>query len=594
MPVKMPSVQKQQIMVRGQLKLFFRFLKLILPHKGRWLIILLLSGLSSLIGLVNPYLTKLVIDKAVGNRDLKLFFILSLIGGTAFLLGIVMGALKQYLERYIRIKVGFELNRRVFQSIQRLPFSWFQNKSTGENIYHISYDSDRVRDFITTTPPQVVSIFPQLIITIFIVFKLNWQMALLTLCLAPFMYLPYYFITKRMRNTWQLMIENSQEIFKGLQEIFSHIQLVKAFGKELASTRRYLRKIIKGIRLELKNIKLEIVSGISSQVLSKVVTGLITFYGMYNVIRGNMTLGTFSAIIVYLMQLLGLQGQFAFFFQTSVMGLVSCQRVAYILDEADQTKVRFGKADVNLREAEINFKDVSFGYNKGEYILKNLSFSIPFARHIALVGPSGCGKTTILNLIVRLYEPWSGRITVDNLNIKEISPESLISQVGIALQEPFLWDDTIENNIRYGREGATLEEIIELSKITGVNDFVQEMPLKYLTVIGENACKISEGQKQKIAITRALIKNPRVLILDEAMSSMDSASEEKIISGLKDHFPGLAVITVSHRLSTVMKSDLVYYLLGPEVMRIDTVENILVKDADFAKLFVGQKNPLSP
>jgi len=540
------------------------------------------------LSLVNPYLAKLVIDKAIGDKDIRLFVILALIGGGVFLLDALLGVIRRLLEGYIKTKVGFDLNRKVYKELQHLSLRWFQDKSTGENLYKISFDIDGVRDFITTLPPQAVSVFPQLILTLIIVFSLNWRMSALALCLAPFLHLPYYYYSREMQAVWQALIENSQDVFKNLQETLSHMQLVKVFGRETHSVRGHLKGLIRGIRIEIKSLKIEITNTLAGQLASKVIIGLIACYGIYEVIKGKMTLGTYSAIMVYLAQLVGLQGQAAHFFQTTTMGLISCRRIAQILDETKEATQEKAAKIIFSKKRDLNFKNISFGYRKQEYILKNISFDIKGAGHMALVGPSGCGKTTILNLILRLHEPWEGQILMDGRDIKSIDPKALKEQMGVALQEPFLWNDTVENNIKYGNEKATREEIINIGRIIGMEEFIRDLPLGYATMIGENACKISEGQKQRIAIARALIKNPAILILDEAMSSMDSESEEKILVSLKEFRNNMTIIAVSHRLSAVMRAEKVCYLKSADRMVIDTPQSLLRDDQDFTRLFAGQ------
>ena len=379
---------------KTQLKLFFRFLRLLLPYRKRWLLILTLSGLGTLLGLINPYLTKLVIDKGFANKDLKTFVILVSIGAGVFILNGAVGGLKQFLDRYIRHKVNFDLNKKVFKHLQNLSFSYFADKSSGEHLYRISYDIDRVTDFITTAPPETITLFPKLLLTLGIVFYLNWKMALFSLILTPFLYLPTYYFTRRMRKVWEALIENSEDIFKSLQEVFSRIQLVKVFGKEAASVRAYLKRLIANIRIRIKNIRLEIFSGFAASAMNRVILGAIAFYGGYQVIKGQMSLGALAAITVYLGQLVGLQGRFAHFFQTTALGLVSCQRVAEILDEKTKVvQVRYAK-EVRFPKGEILFQDVSFGYRVGEPVFKKISFAIEGKGHIAFVGPSGCGKTS--------------------------------------------------------------------------------------------------------------------------------------------------------------------------------------------------------
>ncbi len=547
-----------------------------------------------LLSLVNPYLSKLVIDRAFGNRDLKVFIILTLIGVTIFILNGLVSGLKDYLDRQVKIKVNFDLSKKVFKHFEKLDFDYFQNRSTGEHLYKSSYDIDRAADFITTTLPRVVATFPKLLFILLIILRLNWQMAVFSLCLAPLLYLPPYYFTGKMRKIWKDLIKNSEGIFKHLSEVFSHIQLVKAFGKEAYEVREHLRRRISNIRMRMRNVRLEVVSGFAGSAVNRIVIGLITFYGGYQVIKGQMTLGSLAAIMLYIGQLIGLQNSFAQFFQSIALGLVSCQRLEEILDEKVKMVEVKGARDVLFKKGKIVFRDVSFGYKQGESVLSGISFNIDGGSHIALVGSSGCGKTTILNLLLRLYEPWAGEIIIDGYDIRKLRFSSLKGQVGIALQEPFLWNDTIENNIRYGRPDASEQEVIEAAKICVVDEFVDKLPNRYKTLIGENACKISEGQKQKIAIARALIKRPKILILDEAMSSMDSRSEERIIARVRQIPEILTLIVVSHRLSTVMNADKVYFLHKPDQMLITSGKELLRNNRAFYHLFAAQAQDFPP
>jgi ABC-type multidrug transport system fused ATPase/permease subunit len=568
--------------------LFVRFIKYALTYRKSWLTVIMLEALISLLGLINPYLTKLVVDNAIGNKNLKVFIILALIGGSIFILSGLLSSWSSFLERYIKLKVNFDLNRDIFRRIQSFSLNWFQDKSTGEHMYKISYDVDRVTEFITFIPTRAVAIFPKLLVTLVIIFYFNWKISVLSLSLAPILYLPPYYFSRKMRLVWHALAENSQEIFKNLNEVFSHIQLIKSFGREAHAIHVYLKKLIVNIKISTKNQRLEIVGGFAASLSSKLVTGLIVFYGGYQVIKGQMTLGTLTAIMVYLSQLISLQGQIAMFFQDSVSGFVSCERIAKILNEEDRIRELPGARKADFKSYSISFDQVSFGYRKDKYIIKDLSFQIESGKHIALVGPSGCGKTTLLNLILRLYDPWHGQISIDGVDLKGLEINSLKQRIGVVLQEPFLWNDSIKNNICYGIESVSGAQVDEAARITGVDELVRNLPLGYDTVIGENACKISEGQKQRIAIARALIKSPRILIFDEAFSSLDSASENKILATIKDVYKDITIIIVSHRLSSLSKAEIIYYLKHPETIIIDSFKNLLLNDNEFPKVFVGQ------
>jgi len=391
-----------------------------------------------------------------------------------------------------------------------------------------------------------------------------------------------------MRKAWEDLNQNSEDTFNVLGEIFSHIPLIKIFAKEIATRREYLKKLIFEIRIRLKNIKLEMLSGFISRSEYKIVVGLISLYGGYQVIKGNLSLGSLSAITLYMYQLISLPNEFYSIFETFTFDMISCKKIAKVLDEKITAGEIKNAKKVIFEKGDIIFENVNFGYLQNQYVLRNVNFRISSGCHIALVGHSGCGKTTILNLLARLYEPWTGEVFIDNWNINAIKLHSLRKQIGFALQEPFLLNSTIEDNIKYAREDATSEELMRVSKITCVDEFIKDLPNGYQTVVGENASKISEGQKQRIAIARAIIKNPKILILDEALSSLDSQTEEKIIDNLRSEFWNSTLIIVSHRFSTVQKMNLVYFFESPSNMRIGTHEELIEISPAYRRLFASQ------
>ncbi|MFH1641056.1 MAG: ABC transporter ATP-binding protein, partial [Candidatus Omnitrophota bacterium] len=270
---------RKKDVIKSHIRLFLRFLALLLPYRNKWLMILLLSGLGALLSLVNPYLTKLVIDKAIVNKDLNLFIMLALIGIAVFCLNGLISGLRNFLDRHIKIKASLDLNIKVFRKLQSLSFGYFTDKSTGEHLYGISYDIERIIDFIAATPPQAIALFFRLLLVLGIVFYLNWRMAVLSLILTPFLYFPIYYFSRRMKKVWEILIEDYQRIFKALTEVFSHIQLIKILGKETQSIRHYFRLLIGNARIRIENTTLEVFSGFTSQSLSRVLVGLIAFYG---------------------------------------------------------------------------------------------------------------------------------------------------------------------------------------------------------------------------------------------------------------------------------------------------------------------------
>jgi ABC-type bacteriocin/lantibiotic exporter with double-glycine peptidase domain len=558
--------------IKVNFKLLFQFFKFLFPYRRRWLFAFVLSASANLLTVISPYVMKLIIDKAIGNKDIKVLVFLVIVGSFIFIFGDLAVKFSQFLERHIRAKINFSLNKRVLRHLQRLEFSYFQNKSSGDHLYRISYDTERVIDFITTTLPQSLYIFPKLILIFGIIFYLNWKIAFMSLISTLFLYLPTVYFAAKRKKMWREWIEHFEGIFKKLQEFFSHIQLIKAFGRETESVRGYLKSLIANIRIKLKNLRLGLFSSFVIGFIGRVIMGFIIFYGGYEVINNQMTLGSFAAIMIYIGQLVALQVGFSHSFQEISLGLVSCRRIANILNTTS-LPVSKGISGV-IKKGEIVFEGVSFSYNS-TLILNNINFTIKSGGHIALVGPSGCGKTTLLNLILKLYIPSKGNIYIDGYNINNINTGYLRSQVAVVLQEPFLFNNTVENNIKFASPAARKEEIIRVAELCDVHKDIEKMPKKYKTIIGENGCRISEGQKQKIAIARALLKKAKILILDEAFSFIDYESAAKIMDNIKNSFKDTTLIVVTHRVPIMLKADYVYVLKSGSITNIFKSQELL-------------------
>jgi len=569
---------------------YIKFLRFLLPFWKKEILAFSLTGVVMLLGLVNPYITKRIIDDAYRNRNLKLFIILIAVGGAIFLISSIIGGLTEYLNRYIRLKINFNLSRRLFKKMQSLPYGYFQDGSTGENLFRLNYDIDIITQFVTETIPKLAAALLKSLLIVAIVFYLNWRMALFSLMLTPILLLPYYFI-RRIRKVIEDFRTVSQAIFKELHEALTHIHLIKAFGKERYQSRRYVRRLTEKIRVALKNSRLEIAGSFVNNATNRLIFAMVTLYGGYILIKGDLTLGSLSAIAMYFSQLTALQNEFLQSFQSFSYGYVSCERLEMILDAAGPKLLEDSNAkEAEFRHSAIEFRNVSFGYKTDMPVLRNLSFAIENGSCVALVGHSGCGKTTLTNLILRLYDLDQGQIFIGGYDSKFLKAKSLYAQIGVVLQEPYLWNDTIKNNINYGRREADFDEIKEAAQAACLDDFIYCLGQGFDTVIGENACKISEGQKQRIAIARALIKRPKILILDEALSSVDAQLEARIIDNIKEQLKGVTLIVISHRFSAIKRMDLVYFFCGPDSVAIGTHDELIKNNSRYQQYLAHQLN----
>jgi len=570
-----------------------KFCRYLAPFWPKALLALVLNTLAIGIGLVNPYLAKIIIDQAYAEKNLRLFIILVAGAGFIFALSGILSGVSSYLNRYIKLRINLALNRKVFKKLSLLSYGFFQDTSTGENLYKIGYDIERLSQFSAVILPRLITFIPKTLFLLAVIFYLNWKIGLLALLLMPFLYTFSFYLIKRLRKMSKALLENSQGIFSGLQEVLSHMQLVKAFGKERTAQRNYLHKLIANLRLNLKIVKFETGGSFVHTLVDRAILGLLIFYAGYQLLQGKISLGSLTAISIYLGQLAGLQNTLSYYLQEISLGLVSAERLDDLLQTVPESKTETKSEYAGFSKDSIEFKNVSFSYKPGKTVLENLGFSVPAGAFISLAGASGIGKTTILHLITRLFRPQEGAILINGTDINYIKSQALYAQIGFALQEPFLWNDSIENNISYGARNASLQEIQQAAKTACIEEFINTLPCGWATVIGENACKISEGQKQRIALARAIIKRPKILLLDEALSSLDSETEAKIIGNLRNALRETTLILVSHRLSTVLSMDLAYFLRGADEIIIAKPQELLEKNVSFRNLFAGQIKDVS-
>lgn len=575
-------------MKEADFKNFINFLKYIKPYWKKEFLVWLLSFIVSLLSLVSPIIAKLVIDKAYLGRDLGIFIKLIIIGGLIFVISNLADTFSYYLSEYITSRVKFDLQKKIFKKLDTLSYSFFQKKTSGEYIYRLNSESSQVASLITTFIPRLLDVIPKLLLTFVILFVLNWRICLLIFILTLFLYLPNLLLIKKIMDKSRQLLDSAQDILEAAREVFSNMQVVKVFSKERYENRRFISRLAKDMRIGLADAKLQLISSSLGSWINRIILGIITIYGGYNIIKGQMTLGSFTAIMMYIGQLIGLQGNLSSFFVNFSIGNISVNRVSDILEFWPQEADDKDASNYLFSTGEIEFKDVSFGYYPDKNVIHNLNFRINNGLVVGLVGTSGCGKTTIVNLIVKLYQISNGKISIDGKDIKFVKNDSLRSQIGMAMQKPILWNDTIRNNIIYGNSKATEDELLRASQISCAYEFIEDMPQKFNTVVDEAAARLSEGQKQRISLARALIKNPKILIIDEGMSSLDSKTEDRIIDNLRRDCRDKTIVVISHRLSTVKKLDLIYFLEGSKKMSVGSHAQLAKENLGYRALFASQ------
>jgi ATP-binding cassette subfamily B protein len=564
------------------------FLKSILSFKKQILILFLLGLFSSGFVLLVPYISKLFIDKAFIEKDFAKFLKLSMLGAVIFIFSTLLGVLNDVITERMEITFKVNLARKFIKKFYLLDLDFFQSRSTGENV-HRFLDTEAIVDFILKHCPVLLEDLFKLLIILVVSLWINAHLTLALLFLSPLFLLRSLYIQKKLgpiyRSIWQYRALVSKEIY----EAFSKVLIIKALGLGSFQRRVYLKSLIKNMRWRLKSFRWSTISSVSATFVSKAVYGAITLYGGWLIIKGKLTLGSYTAVMLYIAQLGAILGSLGYKLEYFTQGTILLEKFFEVMNLEPRIKDLPGAVNIRFLKGEIHFNDVWFGYQQNRPILKGVNFTIPPSFWISIVGPSGCGKTTLVNLILRLYEPSRGKVLLDGLDLRLIRLESLRKKIAIATQQPFLFDVPIKENIAYGLKGVSEEQITQAAKAACVHDFIVQLPKGYDTLIGEDACRLSQGLKQRIAIARAIARDPDLLILDEATSSVDSPTEERIFKALREKRQGLSTIVVSHRLFSIKDADRIYFFRQDGNIEEGTHSQLLFASPLYRDFFQNQQ-----
>lgn len=590
MPLK-PKQEYSRISIKAikeAFHLFLRFNRYLLRYWKNELAILIAASISMVFSLLTPYLGKIVLDNGILARDKTLFLKFTLIGLAIYALRMITDRGSAWLKNSVARKIKIRLARDALKKVRHLSLASFQDSSVGECVSRLGADLAASANIITNTLPDLIKAVLRLVLITAIIFLINGKLLLLIIAYQLLVITQAFFFTKKDEQLSRAAYRNSWEMSRVLTQLFSQIYFVKISGNIAAMIRKYFRAFAAGIRLDLKTSRLEYISGILSETSGKLFFGIVGFVGTLLVIKGELTLGSLGAVMAYVSQGAGAYAALFGLLQRIFLNRISLERLAELLDEEIYVKERPDSRNVEFSAGKIEFRDVAFRYDSGSYILDKMNFVVMPEAKIALVGPSGCGKTTIANLILRLYDVNSGEILIDGCDLKEMKFKSIYDQIGLAPQSPFVWSGSIGEIITGASSKIDETAMIEAAKLAEIHSFIAGLPAGYDTVLSDIVSKISQGQKQRIAIARAIAKQPKVLIMDEACSSLDSHTEERIIDNIRHRYPCLTFIMISHRLSAVRKMDAVYFLKSPAEMSIASHPWLMDNDIKYTELFANQ------
>jgi subfamily B ATP-binding cassette protein MsbA len=499
------------------------------------------------------WMTKLIIDDAIPKESLTLVGVY-LIGMIAVSGGLnLLGAVQLYLEQWVGQRVIFDVRGALYDHLQSQSMSFYDANQTGQLMSRVTNDVSQVQFFLTQGLSRLVTTFITIAANLAVMFWLDWHLTLISLVVVPLI----LWFQKYSVKVWPLF-RKRQELQASLnvviQENVAGIKLVKAYGREQFEADRF-----NAVNEEMRSVALQSwrvfgVTGPGQEFATYLSAIIIITVGGLRVMEGHLTIGDLSAFYAYVLTMFAPVRFLVFINQMALNALASGERIFEILDTPLDVMDRPGAVRLEHVSGSVTMENVSFAYGKGAPLLRDISIDVPPGKTLALVGPSGSGKTTLVNLIPRFYDPTTGTVQIDGHDVRDIQVEALRAQMGMVMQETFLFNASIRENIAYGRADASIEEIEAAARAANAHPFISEMPNGYDTEIGERGTRLSGGQRQRLAIARAILVDPRILILDEATSSVDNQTDYLIRQALDSLMEGRTTIVIAHRLSTVQRA----------------------------------------
>lgn len=546
---------------------------------------------SGILGLLVPFLIGKAVDAIFPGPNLVEFGRLKFISAlllSIYILDSGLTFLQEYIVAGIAQKVVHDIRKSLFGKLQSLPIVYFDTQTHGELMSRLTNDVDNISNTISQSTVQFMASVVNIVGSLIMMIRLSGFMTIASLITVPMVYL----LTKTIAKRTKVLFKEQQEalgLLNGhIEETIGGIHVVKAFNKEDKVVDEFIRQnhILREV-----GVKAQIWSGFIMPLMNVINNfgfGVIAILGGALAVKGKISVGIIASFIFYSRQFTRPLNELASTFNTLQSGIAGAERVFEILDEEEERKDGEGAILATDIEGEVEFKFVSFEYEPGEPVLKDISFKVEPGTNIALVGATGAGKTTIVNLLTGFYEIEEGEILIDGINIKDYQKDSLREIFGMVLQDTYLFSGTIEENIRYGKLDATYEEIERAAKMSKAHDFISRLPMGYDTILSEGGMNLSQGQRQLIAISRAILADPSILILDEATSSVDTRTELKIQEAMVQLMKGRTTFIIAHRLSTIREADIIMVIDDGKIVEKGNHDQLIDKKGKYYNLYMSQ------
>jgi ATP-binding cassette, subfamily B, bacterial len=555
------------------------------PYKTRTVLSVVAMLLATATALAPPFLGKYALDYAIGENDLtRLWWIVG-----AFLVAGLLNWGTSYAQTYLTGWVGerilADLRNRLFDHLQRLSLGFYERNRAGVIISRLTNDVEAIDQLVTDGVTSLVQNTLTLLGTAILLFILDWRLALATLGVIPFMSVATFIFRTRSARAYAAVRERLGLVTATLAEDIAGMRIVQAFTRERTNVRNF-REVSE--RYRESNMQTVVLNGLYFpfvDLLSSVALAVVLGYGGHLYFQGDVTLGTLFAFMLYVQNFFDPVQQLSQLYGTFLSATAALDKIVDVLDQEPEVVDRPGAISLPSVDGRVAFEGVRFGYGDGPEVLHGLELDVPPGTTVALVGHTGAGKSTIAKLLARFYDPREGRITIDGHDLRDVTQASLRRQLGIVPQEGFLFAGTVTENIAFGRPDASSDEVVRAAKTIGAHDFILRLEDGYETQLQERGSRLSLGQRQLVALARALLADPRLLILDEATSSVDIGTERKIEQALRRLLAGRTAFVIAHRLSTIRDADLIVVLEHGRVVEQGNHDELLRERGLYTSLY---------